>query len=219
MIGPVELPQVLDPEYVTLILQRLASMKWHDGKATAGALASEVKHNKQVNEKQSESLRASIAAALLDSTLLSAMVRPRDFLLMFSRYEEGDEYGLHVDSATVGTMRRDVSFTLFLTPPTDYVGGELVIESPLSEKRYKCEAGSMLLYPATSLHRVTRIEHGTRIVIVGWIRSYVRDAAKRELLFELDAVKSALYDTMGKSNEVDVLSKVSANLMRMWMDD
>jgi len=117
------------------------------------------------------------------------------------------------------SLRRDVSFTLWLTSPASYGGGELLIETPFSEYRYKHAAGSMVVYPSTSLHQVTEVTSGERLVVVGWARSFVRDPAKRELLFELDAVRASLFDRDGNSNEVQLLGRCSANLMRMWMDD
>ncbi len=220
MINPVEIKHVLAASDALALGVAVRRMTWRSGTLTAGRVAGAVKNNMQADEQESLAARQTLARVLLDNPLFEAVVRPRDLFLMFSRYDLGDDYGLHVDSAKAnGNIRRDVSFTLFLSEPETYSGGDLIIEQPLTEERFKLSAGSLLVYPSTSLHRVTPVEKGSRIVAVGWARSFIRDAAQRELLFELDAVKGTLYDKAGTCPEVDVLSKCSANLMRMWMED
>lgn len=223
MNTPVMIPSALDAKTVEWLLERLQKVSWQEGTKTAGPVAGQVKRNLQADEDQTKGLRESVVRALLAHTLFRSIVRPSAVALMFSRYQNGDEYGLHVDDAVMGPpsapMRRDVSFTIFLTPASNYKGGELIIESPFEDRPYKFSAGSMVVYPSTALHRVTPITEGERIVVVGWARSLIRDPAKRELLFELDAVKSMMFANYGKTTEVDLLSRCSANLMRMWMED
>ena len=60
---------------------------------------------------------------------------------------------------------------------------------------------------------------GTRLAAVGWARSFVRDPAQRELLFDLDTARRQLFAREGKSTEFDLISKSFANLLRMWADD
>ena len=139
--------------------------------------------------------------------------------LLFSRYEKGMHYGSHVDDALMDGMRTDVSFTLFLSDPKSYDGGELVIESASGEETFKLAAGSLVAYPATSLHRVGDVTRGTRLAAVGWARSFIRDAARRELLFDLDTARRQMFAREGKSAEFDLVSKSLANLMRMWAED
>ncbi len=112
-----------------------------------------------------------------------------------------------------------MSFTLFLSDPADYDGGELVIETSGGEEAVKLPAGSLFLYPATHLHRVEPVTRGERLVCVGWARSYLRSAEQRELLFDLDRTRRALFAKDGKTEAFDVLSKSLANLLRMWADD
>jgi PKHD-type hydroxylase len=128
-------------------------------------------------------------------------------------------YGTHVDDALMGGMRTDISFTLFLSDPESYDGGELVTESHAGEQPFKLPAGSLVLYPSTTLHRVEPVTRGSRLAAVGWVRSLVRDPARRELLFDLDTARKALFDRDGKSPEFDLLSKCGANLLRMWAED
>jgi len=201
------------------VITELQRVRWQRGSETAGPIASIVKHNWQAKDQDTAPLRTEIMKLLMTADLFLAMIRPQTIGLMFSRYEMGCSYGTHVDSPLMDGVRRDVSFTVFLSEPSEYDGGDLVIETPMGETRHKLGAGSMVLYPATSLHRVETIKRGTRLVIVGWARSYIRDAAQRELLFELDLVKSRLFADVGKTALVDVLSRCSANLQRMWLED
>ena len=141
--------------------------------------------------------------------------------LMFSRSAPGMGYGRHVDDAVMGgkpRLRSDLSLTLFLSAPSEYEGGELVVESSAGEQAFKPDAGSMVLYPSSSLHRVEAVRAGTRLVAVTWIQSLVRDPAQRELLFTLDSARRALFEREGKSHEFDQLSLCHANLMRMWAE-
>jgi PKHD-type hydroxylase len=138
---------------------------------------------------------------------------------MFSRYEGGMHYGSHVDDALMQGMRTDVSFTLFLSEPESYDGGELVIESASGEDAVKLDAGSLLAYPSTTLHHVAAVTRGVRLAAVGWARSFIRDGAQRELLFDLDTARRRLFAREGKSAEYDLVSKSLANLMRMWVED
>ena len=132
---------------------------------------------------------------------------------------EAKNYGSHVDDAMIGGLRTDVSFTLFLSDPKGYSGGELVIETAAGEDGIKLPAGSLVAYPTTVLHRVAKVTRGERLVCVGWVRSYIRDAAHRELLFDLDTARRRMFAREGKSADYDLISKSTANLMRMWIED
>jgi PKHD-type hydroxylase len=138
---------------------------------------------------------------------------------MFSAYEPGMHYGSHVDDALMAGIRTDVSFTLFLSDPESYGGGELTIESASGEDAVKLAAGSLLAYPSTTLHHVAPVTRGTRLAAVGWARSFVRNGAQREMLFDLDTARRQLFTREGKSAEYDLVSKSLANLLRMWVED
>ena len=116
-------------------------------------------------------------------------------------------------------MRSDLSFTLFLADPDSYDGGELVIEQSAGEQSFKLEAGAMILYPTTTLHRVEAVTRGCRVVAFGWVRSFVRSAERREILFDLERARRQLFDQEGKTPIFDLLSKSNANLLRMWAED
>lgn len=220
MIRPIVI-DLLDESAVASTRAQLHGSTWTTGVETAGPVAAEVKHNLQIAEDDNTAaLRRGTTNMLLQHDTFKSIVMPQVVGLMFSRYDAGHEYGLHVDSAMMGSgVRRDISFTIWLASPTAYEGGELIIESPFDEESFKGKAGQCVIYPATSLHRVTKVTQGTRLVIVGWARSLVRDAAKRELLFELNVAKSTVFAEHGKTATVDILSKCSANLLRMWMED
>jgi PKHD-type hydroxylase len=128
-------------------------------------------------------------------------------------------YGSHVDDALMNGMRSDVSFTLFLSNPDTYEGGALVIETSAGEEDVKLPAGSLVAYPSTTLHRVAKVTKGARLAAVGWARSFIRDGAQRELLFDLDTARQRIFQKDGKTAEFDLLSKTSANLLRMWAED
>lgn len=141
--------------------------------------------------------------------------------LLFSRYGVGMAYGRHIDNALMGgkqLRRSDLSFTVFLSDPDTYTGGELVIEGPDNETSYRLAAGSAIVYPANTLHRVDPVISGERLVAVGWVQSLIRDAEQREILFDLDTVKRTLFAQDGKTDAFDLVSKTMANLLRKWAE-
>ena len=198
----------------------LGQARFVDGRETAGFAAREVKHNVQaVNEPMLEAIREMVTERLLANEVFSLAVRPKALSLMFSRYDPGMRYGVHVDDAVMSGMRTDVAFTLFVSEPESYEGGELVIETAAGEDPIKLAAGALVTYPATSLHRVAEVTRGVRLAAVGWARSLVRDPARRELLFDLDTARRKLFAQHGQTAEYDLVSKSFANLLRMWVDD
>src|SRR5215468_4095846 len=192
-----------------------------DGRATAGFAARMVKNNRQAEGARSlDTIRKLVAERVLGNEVFRLAVRPKALSpLLFSRYEKNMHYGSHVDDALMDGMRTDVAFTLFLSEPTSYDGGDLTIESAAGEETFKLATGALVAYSATSLHRVTAVTRGTRLAAVGWARSFVRDPAQRELLFDLDTARRKLFAQQGATAEFDLLSKSLANLMRMWVED
>lgn len=193
-----------------------------DGRASAGWHARERKDNLQARAgKQVTTLLQKVEAALLGHELVAAAARPRSLVrLQFSRYDSGMHYGTHVDDALMDGQRTDLSFTVFLTPPDHYEGGSLVIDEPAAERAFRLESGAMLLYPSTTLHRVEEVTQGQRLVIVGWIRSYLRSAAAREILFDLErAIALLRRKSEHNSGELELLLKTRSNLLRLWAED
>lgn len=199
----------------------LATATFVDGRATAGWSARLVKSNLQASlTPEVERVRALVETRLGDHAVFALAARPKTILgPLFSRYRPGHAYGAHVDDALMGGVRSDVSFTLFLSEPDSYDGGELVIDGTAGEEAFKLAPGSVVIYPATSLHRVAPVTRGERLAAAGWVRSYIRDAGRRELLFDLEAARRRIFDREGKTAEGDLLAKCAANLMRMWCED
>jgi PKHD-type hydroxylase len=199
----------------------LAGASFSDGRTTAGWSARLVKQNLQARDGPgTQRARGLIETRLLEHTVFQLATRPKRLIgPLISRYEPGHAYGVHVDDALLDGVRSDVAFSLFLSAPESYEGGELVIETAAGEEAFKLPAGSLVTYPATFLHRVAPVSRGSRLVAAGWVRSFVRDPAHRELLFDLDTARRALFAREGKSAEFDLISKSFANLMRMWVED
>lgn len=212
---------VLSPAEVDEARAELAAIRFEDGRSTAGWNAKLVKNNRQAAPgARSEALRQKLAERILANEVFAAAVRPKALTpLLFSRYEPGHAYGSHVDDALMGGLRTDISFTLFLAEPESYEGGELVIEGTSGDERIKLPAGSLIAYPSTSLHHVAPVTAGERLAAVGWARSFIRDGGQREILFDLDRARRALFTREGKTAEFDLLSKSLANLIRMWAED
>jgi PKHD-type hydroxylase len=216
---------VLTTERLQAIYAQLAPEDFVDGKTTAGWHARLVKHNTQLRSDASAlpSLREWVLEALHNNSLFQIAALPKTISpILFSRYETGMEYGSHVDNAIMRggdrPLRSDLSFTLFLSSPDTYGGGELVIESPQGEQAFKLEAGSMVLYPSSTLHRVEAITAGVRLVAVGWVQSLVRSPSEREILFDLETVRQSVFAKQGKTPEFDLLSKSYTNLLRKWSE-
>jgi len=216
--------EVLSPVDLGEAKSVLASASFKNGRETAGWHAALVKDNEQADAEAPgvRALQLRLETLLRRNALFDMAARPRAIApLVFSRTAPGMAYGSHVDDALMGGERRlrsDLSLTLFLSAPDEYAGGELVVESSAGEQAFKPDAGSIVLYPSSSLHRVEPVRAGSRLVAVTWIQSLVRDPAQRELLFTLDSARRALFEREGKSREFDQLSLCHANLMRMWAE-
>lgn len=197
-----------------------------DGRSTAGWHARERKHNLQARgESRVATILQQVELALLRHELIVAAARPKRIVrLLLSRYDEGMHYGTHVDDALMDGQRTDLSFTVFLSPPDAYEGGSLVIDEPGAERVFRLGAGEMLLYPSSTLHRVEPVTRGTRLVLVGWIRSYLRSGESREILFDLERAIALLRgkpETLKSecAAELELLLKTRSNLLRMWAED
>ena len=225
-----QIPGVLDAEQARRMAERLASGDaWVDGRATAGHQGAQVKRNRQLAEGSplAAELGATVLAALERNPLfISAALPRRVYPPLFHRYDaaEGMHFGNHVDGAvrllpgTSARIRTDVSATLFLADPASYDGGELVIEDTYGVQRVKLAAGDMVLYPATSLHRVEPVTRGTRLASFFWVQSMVRDDGQRALLFDLDmAIVRLTRDTPGHASLL-ALTGCYHNLLRMWAE-
>jgi PKHD-type hydroxylase len=216
--------RVLSPEELARIADLLQHGKFVDGKLTAGWHARQVKENRQLAPgAEAQAAGEMVGEALLRHEVFRSAALPlklRPFL--FSRTEPGMGYGTHVDDAVMGRgeamVRSDVSVTVFISDSGQYEGGELILESAGGESGYKLEAGAAIAYPSTSLHRVAAVTAGRREVAVTWVQSMVRSADRREILFDLDTARRAIFKSGGKSAEFDLLAKSYANLLRRWAE-
>jgi len=202
----------------------LAKAKFGDGRVTAGELAAKVKYNLQLpsSAAETQALTGIVHDALHRNALFVSASLPKIICPpLFNRYVAGMDFGIHVDNAIrVGavTFRTDVSGTLFLSGPDEYEGGELVIEDTYGVQKIKLAAGSLVLYPSNSLHRVEPITRGHRDVAVFWVQSMVRDVSQRSLLFQLDASIQSLRARSPESPEIVSLVATYHNLIRMWAE-
>jgi PKHD-type hydroxylase len=203
----------------------LDAAHWVDGKVTAGHQSSRAKDNQQLPEDSAAAheLGQMIIAALERSALLISAALPlKIFPPLFNRYASGQSFGMHVDNAvrqvrgTGQSIRTDLSATLFLAEPQEYDGGELVVEDTYGAHSIKLPAGHMVLYPASSLHRVQPVTRGARIASFFWIQSMVRDDAERSLLFDLDAAIRRLNTDTPNHPAAVQLTGVYHNLLRRW---
>lgn len=202
--------------------QRIAAAAWIDGNATSGQAASLAKRNLQLPEESAAAAHARLTvqrALAASDAFLSAALPHAIYPPLFNRYRPGDRFDIHVDNAvrvvpqTGQQMRADLSATLFLSE--DYDGGELTIETAAGPQVAKLPAGSMVLYPSTTLHHVTEVTRGERIAAFFWVQSLVRDTTMRETLHDLDQATQALAAQRGRTDaQVLRLAKVYHNLVR-----
>lgn len=222
----ITIANVLSATELTGLEAQFSTLAWKAGTSTAGGDARKVKKNLQADLGNSDgaAIAEKLAEAIQTHPVLQAAATPHRYSkLLLSRTDTGGGYGWHVDNPLMGAdgqkMRTDLSFTLFLSDPDRYQGGELMIEAPGGEQSLKPAAGDLVLYPSSSLHQVAPVTGGTRYVCVGWIESLVRDAAKREVLFDLQNLKAELgRSSSATSPELLILSKSISNLMRLWAE-
>lgn len=218
----VMIADLLSADEVSNLCEKMRHVNYVDGRTTAGREARLVKQNKQVSrtDPQLAEMQKLIRDRLMGNDLFRMAVRPKHIVSpLFSSYEKGMAYGSHVDNSIMKGVRTDVSVTIFLSEPDQYEGGELVIESAAGDQEIKLAAGSAVTYPTTSLHRVAPVVSGERLAAVTWVRSFVRDAAQREILFDLDTARHRLFAQLGKTSEMDLLAKTQSNLLRRWVED
>ncbi|MES2142801.1 MAG: Fe2+-dependent dioxygenase [Pseudomonadota bacterium] len=196
-----------------------STIEFGDGATTAGRHARAVKANAQALPSPGlDAIRAKATAALEASALFRAAARPRHVTpLILSRYRQGQTYGTHVDDAMMGGLRTDISFTLFLSEPESYDGGELVLEDMFEPRAIRLGAGDLFLYPSTALHRVEPVTRGERLALVGWVQSLIREPGRREILFDLDRSVEQIHAEQGPSELFHTLAKTRSNLMRLWV--
>lgn len=223
----IRIPQLLTAAEVAHCRAVLEAAEWTDGRATAGEQSARAKFNLQVPETapQARELGEIVLRALGRNAEFTAAALPlRVYPPMFNRYDAGMTFRAHVDNAIRhvpggGRLRTDVSSTLFLTPPGDYDGGELVIEDSYGTQSVKLDAGDLVLYPATSLHSVTPVTRGSRWSSFFWTQSMVKDDGQRSLLYGLDqGIRRIRADLPDDHAGVLTLTAAYHNLLRQWVE-
>lgn len=223
------IPKLLNEHQLAAVRSALDARNapWVDGRVTAGYQGAPAKHNQQIEEASplARELGNLIIGELERNALFISAVLPGEvYPPMFNRYAQGMQFGTHVDGAVRSVpgmgrkLRTDLSATLFLVPPDSYQGGELVIENDFGSQHVKLAEGDMIVYTATSRHRVTPVTAGVRIASVFWIQSLIRDDAKREQLFELDRTIQRLTQAGADSESLVRLAAHYHSLLRLWTD-
>lgn len=220
----IEIP-VLSRQAAAELRARLLERDWESGAITAGHQSVLAKRNRQLpadDPVAGELGEALVAAWGRIPAFVAAALPRRVFPPVFSRYRPGDGFGNHVDNAIRhghgGSIRTDLSATLFLTPLDEYDGGALLIEDRFGPRRVRLEAGAMVLYPSSSVHAVEPVTRGERIAAVTWMQSLVRDDGERALLLELDRAIQSLSAREPGDGAVIALTGIYHNLVRRWAD-
>ncbi len=224
----VRIENVLSAEQVQSLRAMIDEAEWVDGNETSGHQSRNAKRNHQLSkgsEVAQEAGRLVLNALGNTPEFVAAALPLKVFPPLFNRYEGGETFGNHVDNSirrldgTDFRIRSDLSATLFLCDPESYEGGELVVEDLFGEHRVKLPAGDMVLYPASSVHRVTPVTSGARVASFFWLQSMVRDSGQREQLYRLDRTVRVLSADRGSQDEAVLeLTNLYHNLMRRWAD-
>lgn len=223
----VHVPTLFSVQELAAIRGKLLAAEWEDGRASVGSLGARVKSNRQipVDSPTGRDLGAMVQKRLEQTPLFATAALPlKIYPPQFNRYEGGETYGSHIDGAIMqvpGTpfaVRGDLSATIFLSPPEDYDGGELMVETTYGVQSVKLPAGDMILYPASSLHKVQPVTRGSRLACFFWVQSLVRDDAERTLLLDLDTAIQGLRRDAPDHPSVLPLVNVYHNLLRRWSD-
>jgi PKHD-type hydroxylase len=220
-----KIANVLSPQQLEQCRQALLHADWVDGRTTAGHVAAQAKQNQQLplDHPLARELGELILQQLAsEPTFIAAALPARILPPRFNQYTDGGTYGNHIDNAifsvpgTGQRLRSDISCTLFFSDPDDYDGGELVIEDTFGTQSVKLPAGHMVVYPGSSLHRVTPVTRGTRLASFFWVQSLVREDHRRRLLWELDQSIQALAADGTNHDSISKLTGVYHNLIREW---
>ena len=217
------LDSVLKNDEILLVHEWLSRASFVDGRLSAGAAAKRVKNNEELDSgaAELERLNSQVMGGLTRHPVYRAGALPLHVAApYYARYRSGMSYGEHLDDPIMGMdgvmYRSDIAITIFLNPPQAYGGGELVIQTAFGGQSVKLPAGDAVLYPASSLHRVNPVTHGERVVAITWVQSLVRDPAKRELLYGLNAAREKLLEGAPDAIETAQVSAAYLNLIRMW---
>lgn len=221
----ITIANVLNAQQLAQVHTLLQKARFVDGKLSAGMAAKKVKNNEEAAQDASlhQQLNQIVMSSLVQHPTFQLAALPHRVATPFyARYRKGMTYGDHVDDPVMGPpgghYRSDVSTTIFLNSPEEYEGGELVVRTPFGNQKTKLAAGSAVVYPSASLHHVAEVTTGERIVAVTWTQSMIRDAAKRELLFELGTAREKMLRENAEADETKKVDVSYVNLVRMWAE-
>jgi PKHD-type hydroxylase len=220
------IPDILSQTKLKEIQSIMASASFVDGKLSAGSYAIRVKDNQELpqNAEQQQRLNQLVMNTLVQHPKFQQAALPHRIASPFyARYTQGQAYGYHIDDPVMGPApgqryRSDIACTVFLNGPDAYTGGELVIQTTFGTQTIKLPAGHAVIYPSSSLHQVSEVTAGERLVAVTWIQSLVRDPAQRELLYELSQARDSLMQSQPDADVTQQVDHSYANLMRMWSE-
>ena len=217
------IPNILKNDEITLARSWLAEARFVDGRLSAGAAAKRVKNNQELDSatRQIEQLNNLVMGNLTrHPAYLSGALPLHVASPFYARYQPGMAYGNHLDDPIMGTdgvrYRSDIAITVFLNAPEDYDGGELVIQTAFGSQAVKLPAGDGVLYPAGSIHQVSAVTRGERLVAVTWVQSLVREPERRELLYSLNLAREKMLHSAPDAPESAQVNAAYLNLIRMW---
>lgn len=217
-----KLPGLLAPDRLTELRRQIEAAELIEGAVSGKASLKRNRVSAQGNPGLEQATQT-VVQALSAQPAFGAYAVPKQVTVVFNRYDAGMFYKSHMDAALMGGMRRqplrsDLSFTLFVSAPEDYGGGELVLESPFGPLSLKEPAGTVVIYPSTMLHRVETVSDGVRLAAIGWIQSMFRDQAQRQLLFDLYALRRDLVGAFPDSPYQERIDRIRENLVRLWAE-
>jgi PKHD-type hydroxylase len=217
------IPSLLKAEEIKQLEELIPQAEFIDGKATASMAAKDVKNNLQLNASDAvmHSIQQILNNAIKSSPYFNAAAQPKTVHpFIISKYSPGKYYGWHVDSPIMGSpmIRTDMAMTVFLSDPSTYEGGELLIQGSAGPMAMKPNKGDAILYPCQYLHCVNEVKSGERMAAVTWVQSNIQSTEQRQLLFELNQVHALLQQKDKHSQEANLLLQCYSNLFRMWAD-
>lgn len=227
-----EIKNILTPEELKQIAQISKTAEWQDGHQTAGKIDVQSKKNLEVKNGSDshKQLARVVMLAMAEHVELEYAITPTGSSVpIFSKYTKGMSYPEHLDTPIVGyknpsgsifpsRFRADVSGTLFLNNPSDYEGGELVINSPNGSLAFKAQAGSLVTYPSNWLHHINKVTSGDRRVAVLWFQSLYRSPEQRQCIYQLRSATSKLIAKYPEEEELKRVRSSLNGLMQMFAD-
>jgi len=192
---------LLNNEEITQINQCLENISCVPGKLASG-INQNVKLSEVVNQKdiRYKTIYDIISKAISTNILFSSLLAVKKITPpMVVKYNVGSFYDWHVDELQICDTLTHYSMTLFLSD--DYEGGELILKENNTDTKYKLSSGKALIYSTGTLHKVSPIIEGTRMVAIFWIESLIKDEFLRNCVYELGKITNDLCVESSKNND------------------